>query len=176
MSSSLGRKKKNSIYCSSQDIRSEQIIALWFLSTFCHYKSSKCSTNWSFAPMNFSHSHNDETKLKWNHFLLKTTSEPLPEKQKRWVLQAGWQCLGQAGRAGSIPLRGSQKPLWFIPLSQAAGDMGTRWAWCLFSWQAVRSQSGPAQEANKAIYSLSFFIAFGSIFQKQSDVSCLSLY
>lgn len=52
MLSSLSRKKK-SIYCSLQDIRSEQIIALWFLSTFCHYKSSKYSINCFFHPRIF---------------------------------------------------------------------------------------------------------------------------
>lgn len=78
---------------------------------------------------------------------------------------AGWLAVSGAGKQGCIPLRRSQNPH-ITPLSQAAGDMGTGWDCCTVSWQAVRSQPGSVQRANKAIYSLSFFIAFRSIFQK----------
>lgn len=46
----------------------------------------------------------------------------------------------------------------------------------LASWHLVQYHPGWVQEANKAIYKLSFFIAISNTFQKQSDTSCLSLY
>jgi len=62
------------------------------------------------------------------------------------------------------------------PTHLLQGQLGTEQAQQLVCWQVVRSHPGLVQEAKKAIYKLSFFIAFGSIFQKQSDTSCLSVY
>lgn len=61
ISSSRVEKKSHFL----QDIRSEQIIALWFISAFCLYNRSKYSINWSLRPVYFSHSSNNEINQKW---------------------------------------------------------------------------------------------------------------
>lgn len=88
-------------------------------------------------------------------------------------------CRLAAARAGAqVPApQGTHRGTPPAHLSQGQpGTSGIGWARWLVRWQAVRSHPGLVQEANKAIYKLSFLIAFGSIFQKQSDTSCLSLY
>lgn len=73
--SSSQSRKKNPLSYSLQDIRSEQIIALFFISIFCPCSWSKYSMNWSLRPRYFPHPSNKEPTQKGKHLLLLTTTE-----------------------------------------------------------------------------------------------------
>lgn len=134
----LTEQEKNPLSYSLQDIRSEQIIALFFISIFCPCSWSKYSMNWSLRPRYFPHPSNKEPTQKGKHLLLLTTTELLS------IMPCLWQAGSGRGRRAGIAedtKAGGHKGLligtWWEPILPQCKRLIRQFISCHFSLLSV---------------------------------------